>query len=556
MKPITRSADDLAPHYDVVVVGSGYGGGVAATRFAQMGLRVAVLERGREFLPGDFPATPLQGAKEFQLDSRAGQLGSKRALFDMRVNADVSVLVGCGVGGTSLINGNVMLRPEPRVLAHTDWPDEIRGDIATTLAAGYQAAQSMINPVAYPGVPKLNKISTFAAQAQAIHAHCSYPPIAVTFNAREQPGERGIVQPPCTLCGDCCSGCNVGAKNTVAMNYLRVAVNAGAEVFHSTRVNWLEKSANQWKLVCQRTDQQDTDTEADNGMPVVTAERVVLGAGTLGSTEILLRSAERGLSVSTQVGRRFSGNADVIAFAYNNDMPVNGIGFGHPPVRENLPPVGPVIAGLIDLRDPSAPIADNMVIQEGALPSILAPLLPAMLSGASPLFGDDVDAGDFFQELSRSFKSLVAGAYTGAVNNTQTYLVMAHEGSNGLIRLHDDRLIVDWPDAGTLPVFEKISATLRQATEGTGGTYIKNPLWSKVLGNNLVSVHPLGGCSMGENAADGVVDHRCRVFSAAGQVHPGLFVMDGSVIPRSLGVNPSLTIAAVAERASALEIDA
>ena len=183
-----------------------------------------------------------------------------------------------------------------------------------------------------------------------------------------------------------------------------------------------------------------------------------LGAGTLGSTEILLRSRERGLGLSDRLGHEFSGNGDVIAFAYNNDLPVNGIGVGNPPLAK-LDAVGPVIAGLIDLRR-DGPVRDNIVIQEGVLPSPIAPLLPALLSGAAPLFGEDTDSGDFWSELSRSFSSLVGGAYRGAVHNTQTFLVMAHESSRGQLALVDDELSIDWPDAGKDPIFQHISDCL------------------------------------------------------------------------------------------------
>ena len=115
-----------------------------------------------------------------------------------------------------------------------------------------------------------------------------------------------------------------------------------------------------------------------------------------------------------------------------------------------------------------------------------------------------------------------------------------------------DELRIHWPDAGRDPVFARISDALETATGATGGTYIPNPIWSESLGRNLVSVHPLGGCAMADSAVDGVVDDLGRVFNPAGGVHPGLHVLDGSVIPSSLGVNPSLTITAVAERAMGL----
>ena len=553
MEPLSRNPDLAKPHYDAIVIGSGYGAGIAASRLARMGLNVAVLERGREILPGQFPSDLRAAASDFQADLPFRKLGRRTGLFDMRVNNDISVLVGCGLGGTSLINGNVMLVPEKRVFDDPAWPQSLRAERDSLLAEGYARARRMLQPVSYPDEVSLLKLKAFEASAAALGVACTRPPINVTFRADRNGNHAGVIQEDCTLCGDCCSGCNVGAKNTVAMNYLPDAVNHGAEIYTLTAVHHIERRAGDgtapWRVAYEALD-PDTGN-ADGDLRSIDARHVVIGAGTLGSTEILLRSAEAGLDLSPQVGSNFSGNGDVIAFGYNNDIAVNGVGNGHPPVVET-DPVGPVIAGLIDLRE-TQDLDDAMVIQEGAIPSALAPLLPAMMSGASPLFGDDTDAGiaDWFAEAGRSIESLIRGAYMGAVHNTQTYLVMAHEGGGGRMRLEDGRLRLDWPDAGKRPVFEKISNTLRRATAATGGTYVANPAWSKLLGRNLVSVHPLGGCVMAETAAVGTVDHKCRVFAGHGDgaVHDGLYVMDGSVIPRSLGVNPSLTISAIAERA-------
>ncbi|MGI9464200.1 MAG: NAD-binding protein, partial [Aestuariivirgaceae bacterium] len=129
--------------YDAVVIGSGYGAGVAASRLARMGLSVAVLERGREILPGQFPKTLRQGMRDFQVDTPLGRTGKRDALFDMRVNDDVSVMVGCGLGGTSLINGNVMLTPEAQVYEDAAWPKALRDEVSTRLADGYRRAEQM-----------------------------------------------------------------------------------------------------------------------------------------------------------------------------------------------------------------------------------------------------------------------------------------------------------------------------------------------------------------------------------------------------------------------------
>jgi len=540
---LSQDISRAAAHYDAIVVGSGYGASVAVNRLAKAGKHTALIERGTERVPGEFPDSLLDAAREFQISRKARHLGRRTGLFDMRVQEDVSVLLGCGLGGTSLINGNVMLKPEADVLQAADWPASLREDTDNRLSEAYERALSMLESTPYPNKIPLQKLKAFEQQAEGVGGELSLPPINVTFEARDK--SVGAIQPECTLCGDCCSGCNVGAKNTTAMNYLADAKNAGAELFTGAEVQWVESTADGWTVHYTHRTAKDGDN-----LLSLTCNQLFLGAGTLGSTEILLRSQRHGLSVSAQLGKGFSGNGDVIAFGYNNDVPVNGIGIGHP-ARENSEPVGPVIAGLIDLRNTGTP-EKNIVIQEGALPSPLAPLLPAMLGSASPLFGVDTDLGDSTEEALRTLKSLATGAYKGAVANTQTFLVMAHETSQGEMTLEDDELNIHWPNAGRDPVFEHISEVLERATAATGGTYIANPIWAESLGRNLVSVHPLGGCGMGDSADTGVVDDCGRVFTNTGGTHPGLHVLDGSVVPSSLGVNPSLTITALAERAMGL----
>lgn len=542
----TQASGSIAERYDAVVIGSGYGGGVAALRLAEMGRSVAILERGRHIEVGAFPDTLKAGARELQSQGLSGHIGRPDGLFDIRVGDGVSVLVGCGVGGTTLINGNVMLRPESGVFDMAAWPNEFRAERDTLLEEAYQRAHGILRPVPYPGTPPLLKADALSAAADALGETCTYPPVSVTFEDHAGRNEHGVDQPPCTRCGDCCSGCNVGAKNTTAMNYLPAAAQRGAAIVphcHAVRIQAGKPGEAPWRVVyIRRSEEGQSETER-----TVAADTVICAAGTLGSTELLLRSAEAGLSLSPVLGQGFSTNGDVIAFSYNNRRPVNGIGVGYPP-RAAVEPVGPVIAGLIDLRG-SEDIRNNIVIQEGAIPSLLAPLMPAFLSGAVPLFGHRRGISAYWQRFKRYVLSLFGGAYTGAVRNSQTFLVMGHDGADGEMKLESGRLKVIWKRAGKKEIFERIHATLEKASAATNGTFVPNPIWSPALGRNLITVHPLGGCRMGESAAEGVVDHKCRVFDGTGGIHDGLYVVDGSVIPTSLGVNPGLTIAAVAERA-------
>ena len=275
----------------------------------------------------------------------------------------------------------------------------------------------------------------------------------------------------------------------------------------------------------------------------ITADVVILAAGALGSTEILLRSREQGLSISDHIGRRFTGNGDVLAFAYNNNVPVNGVGVGDPPQAET-DPVGPCITGLIDLRG-TPKLEDGMVIEEGSIPSGLAPVLPALMAGGARHFGQDTDKGilDSIEERGRERQSLLFGAYQGAVYRTQTYLVMTHDDAKGRVTLENGGAKLTWPNVAKQPIFKKVEENLKRATTATGGVFTRNPLTDTFLGNNLISVHPLGGCVMGQDKTQGVVNHKCQVFDGRPQapadaVHAGLYVCDGSVVPRPLGRQP------------------
>ncbi|MGH2652446.1 MAG: GMC oxidoreductase, partial [Actinomycetota bacterium] len=174
----------------------------------------------------------------------------------------------------------------------------------------------------------------------------------------------------------------------------------------------------------------------------------------------------------------------------------------------------------------------------------------------SKFAGTDTDRGVFdrLRETGREWESLLRGPYCGAVRNTQVYLVMAHDDAGGRMTLENDRLRIRWQRVGDQPIFKAIEKNLIAATKSLGGTYVKSPLWTKLFGNDLITVHPLGGCVMAEDASTGVVNHKGQVFSGitGSAVYDDLYVSDGSVIPRPLGVNPLLTISAMAERCCVL----
>ncbi len=546
---LSRPGSELKEHYDVIVVGSGYGGGVAASRLSRCGRRVAVLERGREFLPGDFPDRATAAGKEVQITSPQLRLGSRTGLFDIRLGDDIHVMMACGLGGTSLINANVCLAPDPRVFDDRAWPVEVRRD--RLLAEGFVRARHMLRPETCSDTFGFDKVKALRLAASVFERGVEPVPLHVAHASG--PNAAGVHQDACTQCGDCCAGCNVGAKTTVASTYLADAEAFGAEIYTEMRVLSLAKEANGTWRVWLRPAYWEEGAQTVS----LTADIVVLAAGTLGSTEILLRSRQEGLALSDWLGARFTSNGDAIAIAYNNDVPVNGVGVGNPP-KAHVPPVGQAVNGLLDLRD-DPDVRDGIAIVECALPSAFAPLLPALLVPGGAALGERELHGvsDELDALGRAAESLVKGAYQGAVHNTQTFLAVGHDAGNGLMHLRNDKIAIAWSNGPQQRVFQRIEAALKQATEATGGTYMRNPAAERIFGGNLMTVHPLGGCTMGADCTSGVVNHKGQVFDAsdatdATAVHKGLYVCDGAVIPCPLGIHPLLTITALAERAMIL----
>lgn len=550
---ISSPLSDIKPRYDVVVIGSGYGGSISASRLARSknaqgkGVSVCLLERGAEIPVGAFPDDLLHAGDQFQVSSPKGNLGPRDGLYWLHVGQDLSVMHGCGLGGTSLINANVSLPPDERVWADSRWPAAIVEDRHGGIERGFQQSRAMLDPKACPKPERFPKHRALAKSAKQLGAEANFypPPINVTFD--DTTNSAGIRQPACTHCGNCVSGCNVGSKNTLVMNYLPDAKRHGAEIFCQTDVRYLERTNHGYRIYF-RPVAGGTDA-FDAPLLSIEAAVVVVSAGSLGSTEILLRSRDRGLSCSSKLGASFSGNGDVLGFAYNNDVSIQGIGT-RPDAKD--PPTGPCISGIIDLRG-KPKLTDGFVIEEGVIPGALADAIKGPLAAVAAATGVDTDSGfwDEVKETARQWRSaLPGGGHAGAMQNTQTFLVMSHDGADGRLDLAGDRLEITWAGVGSRPIFKQVTSALIEATAATGGTYVPGPTFNKAFDYDLVSVHALGGCAMGDDATKGATNHKGQVFrGAAGQdVHEGLYVLDGAIIPCSVGVNPLLTICAIAER--------
>jgi cholesterol oxidase len=535
----------MKDHYDVVVIGSGYGGSIAACRLARAGRAVCLLERGEERQPGSYPNSGPRLLEDVQFDSPLVHAGPNTALFDLRYNKDINVVVGCGLGGTSLINAGICLRPDPNTFSTDSWPTEFRRN--AVLDSFFVHAEDMLKPSVAPRI-YLDAAKSVALGKAAKRLGKTALPLPVLINFQPLTNDTnhvGVTQFPCVGCGDCVTGCNYRAKNTLIMNYLPDARNHSAEIFVRARVHYLDKAEEGgWRVYGECADERGNGTAFK-----VSGKIVILAAGTLGSTEILLRSRENGLQISAQIGNHFSTNGDMMGFAYNTDHIINGIGLGARLPDPNSP-VGPTATAMVAWRDGCG--ADRMLLSEGAIPGALSDFLAPLLAIAARLQGSHAgrDVLDALKKEYLEIQSKLLGAYTGAVRNTLALIVLTHDDSMGRMSLIQDRLRIDWPGLGKQAQFEKASELMRRTTLALGGDYIRNPTWNELTDHNLATAHPLGGCVMADNADRGVVNHRGQVFigGPGGGVHEGLYVMDGSVVPAALGVNPLLTISALAER--------
>ena len=513
------------PDFDVLIVGSGYGGAVCAARLAahrKRGVKIGVLERGREWVPGTFPVSLTNFSPFNRHSSWLRQRLSRNplGLFGFHNQGDMTVVTGSGLGGTSLINCAVVIETEEEVFRQPAWPEELRSKEG--LRPYYERAQRMLAPQRTPDDRVSPKLRAHLGAAdtlvkKGVWQVDAYPaPLEITFSDRTN--AQGIRQHGCVECGDCSTGCNVGAKHSLDMNYLPLAWLGGALLFTQTEVDRVERAADHYRLHCVLRSGglfglfgEDHD--------VVTARMVILAAGTVGTNEVLLRSRQAGgLIVSDQLGKGFSANGNYLWFVdYRNaDAAVrtNSAGVG---IMRGTPsaPVGPTIQGIVDFRRSDRPLSRRVMFEDLAHPSALA-------TGVAALTRADLDRGI-------------------------TLLACGHDRANGEIALEDDEASVRWPSYNSEACRAEMAALVEQYATAYGGHATAfSP------GDNTTA-HPLGGCRMGTTADDGVVNHRGEVFEAAagrdrrtGQ--PGLYVADASIIPSALGNNPLLTITALAER--------
>lgn len=533
--------DDAAYDYDVLVVGSGFGGAVSALRLSEKGHRVGVLEAGRRFTPATLPKNSWD-LKNYLWAPALGLFGIQR----VHLLGKVMVLAGAGVGGGSLNYANTLYVPpapffEDRQWAGiTDWQDELKPyyDQATRMLG------VRLNPTTTPSDVHLKA----AAEAMGVGDTFHLAPVGVFFGdgkdadgtARAKPG--GTVADPyfggagparkaCTECGECMTGCRHGAKNTLNENYLHLAEKAGAVIHPMTSV----VAVTDHPEGGYRVTTVPTDRRRKAKPTRLRARQVVVAAGTYGTQTLLHTMKDRGLlpRISSRLGELTRTNSEGLVGAQTSDRRyrkkhgskadfTRGVAITssiHPDENTHIEPVrygkgSNAMGGLTILQ---VPYSTHRVL--GWLGSMARHPALAMRSLSNRRWSERTIIGLVMQSLDNS---LTAYRKPGGIGKG---LLTARQGHGA-------------PNPTQIAEATRGATLLAEEINGFAGSNI-----GELMGTPLTA-HFLGGCPIGASAEDGVIDAYHRLYG-----HPGISVVDGSAVSANLGVNPSLTITAQAERA-------
>ncbi|MBP2476235.1 cholesterol oxidase [Crossiella equi] len=501
--------------YDVVVIGSGFGGSVTALRLVEKGYRVAVLEAGRRFADDEFAKTSWD-LRRFLWAPKFGCFGVQR----IHLLRNVLILAGAGVGGGSLNYANTLYRPlkpfynDPQWAHITDWESE--------LAPYYEQATRMLGVVPNPTVTPSDEVIKDVAAAMGVADTFHTTPVGVFFDQPGKPsadpffGGEGPARTGCTECGSCMTGCRVGAKNTLMKNYLYLAERKGAEVHPLTTVTGLRETPDGW-----RVDTERTGSWLRKGRRTFTARQVVLAAGTWGTQNLLHRVRDNGSlpRLSPRLGQLTRTNSEAILGAKAPKVDpgrdfTQGVAITssfHPDADTHIEPVrygkGSNAMGLLQapsvatmLRHPLQTLR-NLSVRKWSQRTVILLVM---------------------QSLDNSITTFTRKTFLGRRK-------LSSKQGHGA------------PNPNSIPAGVQAAELAADKIKGIPGGAISE------MFNVPMTAHFLGGCPIGEDAEHGVIDPYHRVHG-----YPSLFVVDGSAVSANLGVNPSLTITAQAERAASL----
>jgi cholesterol oxidase len=538
-------------HFDAIVVGSGFGGAVTAYRLAEAGMSVCVLERGKPYPPGSFPRSPWEMSRNFW-DPSEGLHG----LFDVWSFRGLGGIVASGLGGGSLLWSNVVLRKDASTFVREEgeyWPVSYED-----LEPHYERHERMLQATPYPfdraPYDRTHKTKAMQHASAELGLEWLLPPLAVAFDAGDgvprlgQPilGEEnlhGATRLTCLLCGECNLGCNYGSKNTLDFNYLSLAkLRHGAELRTRCEVRTFAPREG-GGFVVEYVDHSDAEEgekrTRDLPLHTLTAVRLVLAAGSFGSTYLLLRNRDAFPGLSPRLGTQFCGNGDLLTLALRAREK------GRPRIVDAG--YGPAITSTVRVKDAAEggpgrayyiqdgghPHWVNWIVESSHQTAVIRRAIRVAVRLARKLVRLD-RRSDIGKEIASFFGSDLTAT-------SIPFFSMGRDLPNGNMRLTKEGwLDVDWRKRKGDPPFDDIRATAKQMAGTLGARLNDNPSWHL---SRVITVHPLGGCPMGRDESEGVVDSYGRVFG-----YPGLYVADGSVLPGPVGPNPSTTIAALAHR--------
>ncbi|XP_077232090.1 uncharacterized protein LOC143866500 [Tasmannia lanceolata] len=523
--------DENRESYDAIVVGSGYGGSVAACRMSMAGIKVCLIEKGRRWEAKDFPTDSFQLMSTVRMDMRnwGVSFGPKDALIHLHVQDDSLAGVACGLGGGSLVNAGVMVSTPVRMRKNPKWPKDWQMDWEVCEASALAMLRPQSVPIEFNNAKVMRHISEDIEESSM-----SSIKLTMNFAHEEGPSSKGTQQlENCLACGNCMSGCPYNAKNSTDKNYLASAIQAGCIVKTGCQVQYIVKNPDedikeQGRI--NKKQQRRWRVYFDN-FEYMCCDFVVLSAGVLGTAEILLQSERRGLRLSDKLGFGFSCNGNNVAYIAGSKAPLNANGlnkkqFSKVPFQDRP---GPAISS-------SYTSSLGFTIQSGVLPTAYPYLLfKGILSYGWPsgywFLHGIIDKLKHMMGL-KSSESMVLNA-------------MGYDDGDGRITLDKgtDKICFTPPHDPLLP--RKIQA-LQKIAKRLGAILFMSRYRSS-------SVHLLGGCNVASDPSHGVCNPNGQVFdqrNPSPTVHGGLYVCDASLIPCSVGINPCLTIATAAEYVS------
>jgi len=528
----------MEPDFDVLIIGSGFGGSVSALRLTEKGYKVGVLEAGRRFADHEFAKTSWR-LREFLWAPRLGCYGIQR----IHLLRNVMILAGAGVGGGSLNYANTLYVPpdpffnDPQWKNITDWRAE--------LMPHYDQAQRMLGVVKNPTFTDADRIMKEVADEMGVGDTFTPTPVGVFFgpDGEKTPGKTvpdpyfggvGPARTGCIECGECMTGCRHGAKNTLVKNYLGLAERAGAKVFPMTTVTGFEqRSDGLWEIHTVRTGRW-----ARKNTRTFTARQLILSAGTWGTQKLLFKMRDTGKlpKLSDKLGVLTRTNSESI------------VGAGRLEARPDLD-----LTHGVAITSSIHPTPDTHVepCRYGKGSNAMGLLQTLMTDGPGPegsdvprwrqlLINAEGDPRGMLRMLSPrrwSERTMISLVMQHLDNSITTYTKKTALG----VRRMTSKQGHGEPNPTWIPVGNEVTRRIAEKIDGVaGGT------WGELF-NIPLTAHFLGGAAIGDSPEHGVIDPYQRVYG-----YPTLHVMDGAAISANLGVNPSLSITAQAERATSL----